>query len=118
MSLHSKQNGQFVIHTPPFFTLYYSMLGVEGPVISNYPLDELYKAERDKGKTPSYKGFLRRFKEIIRFDGWYSCIWEKGEPTEEIKQAIEEQGGKWSVKPDPRYADKEKPEQTKIEEVF
>ena len=85
-------------------------------VISNYPLADLYQKERSQGKEPSYRGFLRRFNEIIYMPDWYNFVWEKGEPTAAIIQAIKEQNGKYSIKPDPRYADK--PKQITIEEVF
>ena len=80
-------------------------------VISNYPLDQLYRKERDNGKEPSYRGFLRRFDEIIYVPDWYNFIWEKGQPTDEIIQAIQENKGKYSVKEQPV-------KQTTLEEVF
>jgi hypothetical protein len=80
-------------------------------VISNYSLDQLYQKERQQGKEPSYRGFLRRFNEIIYMPDWYTFVWIKGQPTAEVIEAIKEQNGKYTVKEQPVM-------QTTLEEVF
>jgi len=66
-------------------------------IISNYPLDHLYRKARADGKEPSYKGFLRRINEIIYMPEQDMYIWQKGEPTAEIIATLTEQGAKYKV---------------------
>jgi hypothetical protein len=66
-------------------------------IISNYPLDEQYRAERANGKQPSFNGFLRRINEIIHMPKRNVYIWQKGEPAEQVKRTLDGQGAKYFI---------------------
>jgi len=66
---------------------------------SNYPLDDLWKNERAEGKEPSFEGFLRRVNDIIYVPEQNVYIWQKGEPSETVKQKIIEQGARYELPP-------------------
>jgi len=72
-------------------------------ITSNYALDEQYRKQRAAGQEPSFGGFLRRITEIIYMPARNVHIWQKGEPTEKVKQALAAQGATYSVEPDERY---------------
>jgi len=65
---------------------------------SNYPLNDIYKDERVKGKEPSFKGFCRRINEIIHIPEQNVYIWEKGQPSEQVIAKLTEQGAKYTIK--------------------
>ena len=64
---------------------------------SNYPLAEQYLDERAKGKEPSYKGFVRRIKEIIYMPEQNHYIWQLGQPTAEVLAKLDEQGATYRI---------------------
>ena len=64
---------------------------------SNYDIQTAYKGEIDKGKMPSFKGFMRRVKEIVYMPEQNLYIWQKGQPTAEIIARLDEQGAKWRI---------------------
>lgn len=68
---------------------------------SNYPLADIYKVEREKGKERSYKGFLRRIKEIIYVPKQDEYVWELGQPSEKAIEIMTARGDKWTIKEQP-----------------
>jgi len=69
-------------------------------IVSNYPLDSLYKKEREQdGKQPSFEGFLRRIHEVIYMPDRNVYIWQKGRPTDETIATLKEQGAKVTLLP-------------------
>ena len=72
-------------------------------ITSNYALDEQYRKQRAAGQEPSFGGFLRRITEIIYMPARNVHIWQKGVPTEKVKQALAAQGATYSIEPDERY---------------
>ena len=67
-------------------------------VISNYPLEKQYTSERLKGKEPSFEGFIRRMNEVIYMPNRNVYIWQKGEPSEQVKKTLAEQGATVEIK--------------------
>ena len=66
-------------------------------IISNYPIDHHWKKERndpENSKEPSYRGFLRRVREIIYMPEQNVYEWQKGRPTDETIATLESQGAK------------------------
>ena len=68
---------------------------------SNYPIEQAYKGELDKGKYPSYKGFLRRVNEIIYMPKQNHYVWEKGQPSEQVLAKLTEQNATVTIKEQP-----------------
>ena len=69
-------------------------------VISNYPLEHQYGKARAEGKEPSYKGFVRRFSEIIYMPDMDVYIWRKGRPADEVIARLKEQGATIELLPE------------------
>jgi len=66
---------------------------------SNYPMEEAYKNEIDKGKMRSFKGFQRRVTEIIYMPERNHYIWQLGRPSDEIIDNLKSQGAKIKLPP-------------------
>jgi len=71
-------------------------------IISNYPIDRHWRKERQDPENPkelSYRGFLRRVKEIIYLPEMNEYEWQKGRPTDEVLATLEKQGAKVKLLP-------------------
>lgn len=66
-------------------------------IISAYPPERQYERERKYGYERSVQSFLSKIHEIICMPERDVYIWEKGKPTEEIKQTLERQGAKYII---------------------
>jgi len=71
-------------------------------IISNYPIDHHWKKQRndpENSKEPSYRGFLRRVKEIIYMPDMNIYEWQHGRPTDETIATLKSQNASVKLLP-------------------
>ena len=71
-------------------------------IASNYSIDRHWLKQRqdpENSKEPSYRGFLRRVREIIYLPEMNVYEWQKGRPTDEVIETLKSQGAKIKLLP-------------------
>ena len=59
----------------------------------------LLRQDPENSKEPSYRGFLRRVREIIYLPEMNVYEWQKGRPTDEVIETLKSQGAKIKLLP-------------------